>query len=109
LTVRYAEDVSQARVLIAEIGAADERVLIEPALQVVVDKLGESGVRLLVLPYVVPENDWSVRSDMREQVKARFDAAGIRFALPERNVHFSPVARPGAAGRLATVDHTAHR
>jgi small conductance mechanosensitive channel len=109
LTVRYAEDVSQARALIAEIGAADERVLTEPALQVVVDELGESGVRLLVLPYVAPENYWSVRSDMREQVKARFDAAGIRFALPERNVHFSPAAQRDAAGRLATVDHTADR
>jgi small conductance mechanosensitive channel len=109
LTVRYAEDVNDARAVITEIAAADERVLAEPPFQVVVDDLGESGVRLLVLPYVLPDNYWGVRSDLREQVKARFDAAGIRFALPERNVHVSPAGQPGIAGHLASVDHAANQ
>jgi small conductance mechanosensitive channel len=107
LTIRYAEDVSSARALITEIAVADERVLAEPPFQVVVDDLDENGVRLLVLPYVLPDNYWGVRSDMREQVKARFDAAGIRFALPERNVHVSPAAQAGIRDGVADVAHTA--
>jgi small conductance mechanosensitive channel len=109
LTVRFAEDVNEARAVIAEIAAADERVLAEPAFQVVVDDLGDSGVRLLVLPYVLPDNYWGVRSDLREQVKARFDAAGIRFALPERNVHVTSAVQPGDGSRLSTVDHRAEQ
>jgi small conductance mechanosensitive channel len=88
LTVNYAEDVTNARALITQIAAADERVLRNPPFEVVVDELGDNGVRLLVLPYVAPDDYWGVRSDMRERIKARFDTAGIRFALPERNVHF---------------------
>jgi small conductance mechanosensitive channel len=106
LTVRYAEDVNQARALITEIAAADERVLVEPPFQVVVDELGDNGVRLLVLPYVAPDNYWGVRSDLREQVKTRFDAAGIRFALPERNVHVSHVAQAGVGDRPASSEHS---
>jgi small conductance mechanosensitive channel len=109
LTVNYAEDVTRARALIGQIAAADERVLPDPPLAVVVDDLGDNGVRLLVLPYVATDNYWAVRNDMREQVKARFDAVGIRFALPQRNVHFVQTDHPGVAAPLPTTDHNADR
>jgi small conductance mechanosensitive channel len=44
LTVNYAEEVNNARALIAQIAAADERVLRDPPFEVVVDELGDSGV-----------------------------------------------------------------
>jgi small conductance mechanosensitive channel len=100
LTINYAEDVSRARALISQIAAADERVLLDPPLEVVVDELGDNGVRLLVLPYVATDNYWAVRNAMREQVKARFDAVGIRFALPERNVHFPQTDHTGVGFAL---------
>jgi small-conductance mechanosensitive channel len=78
-------------------------------LEVVVDDLGDNGVRLLALPYVATDNCGAVRNDMRELVKARFDAIGIRFALPERNVHFLQTDHPGVAAHLPTTDHYADR
>jgi small conductance mechanosensitive channel len=108
VTVGYGQNVDDARRLITEISAADERVLANPPIQVVVDELGENGVRLLVLPYVAPDNYWGVRSDMRERVKAQFDAADIRFALPERNVHFPPTENDGFRVKLGAIDHHIH-
>jgi small conductance mechanosensitive channel len=102
LTVNYAEDVSRARALISQIAAADQRVLLDPPLEVVVDDLGDNGVRLLVLPYVAPDNYWAVRNEMREMIKTRFDAVGIRFARPERNVHFRRADQPRDDARLPT-------
>jgi small conductance mechanosensitive channel len=106
LTVNYAEDVNRARALIGQ--TADARVLRDPPLEVVVDELGDNGVRLLVLPYVLPENYWAVRNDMREQVKTRFDAAGIQFALPERNVHFLHADADGVRAYPPTADRHAN-
>jgi len=87
LTISYGENVKQARELITQIASRDPRVLTDPPF-VVVDDLGDSGVRLLVFPYVTPDNYWAVRNDMREQIKDRFDESGIHFALPERNLRF---------------------
>jgi small conductance mechanosensitive channel len=87
LTVSYGADLAHVRRVLNEIAAADERILAEPAFGFIVDDLGENGVRLSVRPWVAAENYWNVRNDMRERIKTRFDAEGIEFALPQRDVH----------------------
>jgi small conductance mechanosensitive channel len=104
LTVGYGQDVSQARAAITQIAASDRRVLPDPPFEVVVDELGEDGVRLLVFPYVAPGDYWVVRNHLREQIKARFEAAGIRFALPQRDVHLA-AAPAGTAAHTGGTDH----
>jgi len=86
LTVDYGEDLGHVRHVIAEIAAQDERILADPPFAVVVSDLGDTGVRLLVLPTVAPPNYWAVRNDLRERIKARFDSDGMRFAVPQRVV-----------------------
>ena len=99
LAVGYGEDIGRARAVIAQIAASDPRVLAEPPLEVVVDELGENGVRLLVLPFVAPEHYWVARNHLREQINARFAAAGIRFARPQRDVRLATTAADPAAPR----------
>jgi small conductance mechanosensitive channel len=94
LTVDYGEDLSRVREVITEMAANDNRILKNASIAVVVDELSENGVRLLVFPTVRPKDFWDVRNDLREQIKARFDAEGIRFALPQRDVHLSPTSSP---------------
>jgi small conductance mechanosensitive channel len=91
LTVGYGEDLARVRTVIAEIVDADPRVLRDEPVVVAVDELGELGVRLIVFAAVAPHDFWNVRSDLQEQVKARFDAEGIRFAVPPRDIRLSPV------------------
>jgi small conductance mechanosensitive channel len=90
LTVNYGEDLSHVRPVITEVAALDERILTDPPFEVVVNDLSAYGARLLLLPPVAPANYWAVRNDLRGRIKARFDAEGIRFAVPQRAVCLAP-------------------
>jgi small conductance mechanosensitive channel len=105
LTVSYGQDVGQARAAIADIASADPRVLRDPPFEVVVEELGDNGVCPSVFPYVLPQDYWAVRNDLRERIKARFDAAGIHFALPQRHLRFSD-APAEMSSALRAADHT---
>jgi len=85
-TVGYAEDLDRVRAVVTEVATNDARILDSPPFQVVAEELTDIGVRLRVLPTVAPEDYWAARSELREQVKARLDAEGIRFAVPPRDV-----------------------
>ena len=89
LTVTYGEDLSRVKTIVADLAAGDRRILDGRAIVVVVDELAENGVRLLVFPTVRPDDFRDVRSDLQERIKARFDAEGIRFAIPPREVRLS--------------------
>jgi small conductance mechanosensitive channel len=97
LTVAYGEDLGRVRAIITEITAIDGRVLANPPFAVVVDELGENGVRLLAMPTVAPEHFWDVRNDLRKRIKARFDVEGIRFAAPRREVRLASEPAPSVS------------
>lgn len=86
LTVGYREDVRRVRSVILDVVAGDRRILSDPPVSVVVDELGIDGVRLLVFATVRPDQYWTVRNDLRERIKASFDAEGIAFAVPRHEV-----------------------
>jgi small conductance mechanosensitive channel len=86
LTIRYDADLLRAKEMIAQVIAADPRVLAEPPAAVVVRNLGENGVELLARPFVVPADYWAVKSDLAERIKLRFDQEGIALALAQREV-----------------------
>jgi small-conductance mechanosensitive channel len=122
LTVAYREELGRVREVIAEVAATDERILSDLPFQVVVDDLGETGVRLPILPTARPEEYLAVRNDLRRQIKARFDAEGIEFAVPRREAHLADAAlppqpadrgsgprRPGADRSAASTDEQARR
>jgi small conductance mechanosensitive channel len=87
LTVTYDADIVHVREVLNDIAAADKRILADPAFGFIVDDLGDNGMRLSVRPWVATEDYWNVRNDLRETIKARFDAEGIAFALPQLDVH----------------------
>jgi small conductance mechanosensitive channel len=89
LRTGYGESVDRARAIMTEIAAHDERVLAEPAFRVIVEELGENGVLLHAYPSAAPQDYWAVRNYMREQIKARFDTEGIKFAVPRRDLHIA--------------------
>jgi small conductance mechanosensitive channel len=73
------EDVQRARILIEEIMQGDPRVLDQPAPVVVVDDLTETGVIISARPFVLADDLFQVRWDLREQIKERLNAEGIQM------------------------------
>jgi small conductance mechanosensitive channel len=84
--VSYADDLPKVKRLLAEILAADSRVLAEPPPVIFVQSLGENGVSIAVRPWVKPDDYWSLQWDVPERVKLRFDAEGVTIPFPQRDV-----------------------
>lgn len=85
--IGYDADLLQAKKLLVEILAEDERVLAEPAPVVVVAALADSSVNFAVRPWVKTADYWAVLWATNEKVKLRFDEAGISIPFPQMDVH----------------------
>ena len=93
VSISYGDDVQRAREIVAGILAADPRVLPDPPAQILVLQLADSGVNLGIRPAVKSGDYWPVQAALREQVKLKFQVAGITIPFPQSEV------------RLVAADH----
>ena len=89
--IGYDDNIGQARDLMMAIIEADERILKDPAPSIVVAELGDSSVNLNVRPWVNSVDYWSVRPDLLEKIKTKFDEVGISIPYPQQDVHMHEV------------------
>lgn len=85
--VAYNSDLQRARQVIQEILDADDKVLDDPAYVVAVDNLGDSGITILIRPWVKTEDYWEVKWRILEQVHDRLQGEGIEIPFPQMTVH----------------------
>ena len=98
IAVGYKEDVTRVRRILKEVAHTlweDEgyrdRIIEEPEVWGV-QSLGPDSVVVRVTLKTMPQQQWVVAREMRERVKARFDAEGISMPLPQRVVWQDPNA-----------------
>jgi small conductance mechanosensitive channel len=85
--IGYGDDLLNAKSILQEIVAADERITDDPPPIIAVEELGDNSVNLAVRPYTKLDDMLQVRFDVTEQVKLRFDEEGISMPFPQRDVH----------------------
>ncbi len=85
--ISYDSDLRLAKQILADILQQDDRILAEPKPVIAVSALADSAVQLVVRPWVESGNYWAVYWDTLEQVKLRFDAAGIEIPFPQMSLH----------------------
>jgi small conductance mechanosensitive channel len=85
--IGYESDIDKAREIMEELAANDERVLKDPATSIAVIELADSSVNFVFRPWVNAADYWNVWFDLTEQVKKRFDEAGISIPYPQRDIH----------------------
>lgn len=85
--IDYGDDIDQARQVILETLAKDERIHADPAPLVVVAALADSSVNLSTRVWVNSENFWPVMWDQQEAVKKALDAADITIPFPQHTLH----------------------
>lgn len=85
--IGYNEDIEKAKQILNRLVESDSRIDKEPAPQIVVLELGESGVKFAVRGWCNSADYWGIFFDMQEKVKQTFDKEGISFPFPQRNVH----------------------
>ena len=68
-------------------------ILADPAPTVEVLELADSRVNLALRPWARTDDYWQVRCDVLEQIKDRFEEAGIRAPYPKQELLVHQVVR----------------
>jgi len=85
--IGYEDDIQKAKAILNEMLSKDERVLKEPAPQVVLSELADSSVNFAVRAWVKSADYWDLFFDMQEEVKLAFDQNKISIPYPQHDVH----------------------
>lgn len=89
--IGYGDNIGQARDIMMAIIEADERILKDPAPGIAVAELADSSVNLNVRPWVNSADYWTVRADLLEGIKVKFDEVGISIPYPQQDVYMHEV------------------
>ncbi|MCF7220417.1 mechanosensitive ion channel family protein [Marilutibacter chinensis] len=99
--IGYTDDIDIARKVALDIMAADERILAEPAPDVLVYELADNSVNLGIRCHVA-NADWFVtKCELTERIKKGFDASGVSIPFPQRDVHMYHHVAGGPGGPAA--------
>ena len=74
--IGYGDNIAKAKTLLGEIVDADPGILKDPAPTI-----------LVMRPWVKASDYWTVRSDLLQAIKERFDKEGISIPFPQRDLH----------------------
>ena len=85
--ISYTDDIDKTLKVLSELLQNDERILDDPAHQVMVKELAESSVNINLRCWTNRENYWSLRFDLTKQAKQRLDEYDISIPFPQRDVH----------------------
>ena len=85
--IAYDAPLNLAKEVLMKIGESQKDRLPAEPIRVVVSELGDSAVILLIQLWVKPEDYWTTRWAMTEQIKKSFDEAGISIPFPQMDVH----------------------
>ena len=85
--VSYEDDLDKVRSTLEELVADEARVLDDPGCTIAVSELADSSVNFVLRPWVKTADYSGVKFDLTEAIKKRFDAEGISFPFPQRDVH----------------------
>ncbi|MDJ0975662.1 MAG: mechanosensitive ion channel [Planctomycetota bacterium] len=90
--IGYGDDAAEAKRILEDILEKEPLVLKDPAPAVAMVELADSSVNFNVRPWCKSGDYWTVYSSVTEQIKLRFDAAGISIPYPQQDVHMHTVA-----------------
>ena len=86
-SVAYGSDVEKVKEIILGVIAKHEEILTEKAPFVRLTEHGDSSLNFVTRVWVKQADYWAVNFDLKEEVLAAFDAAGISVPFPQLDVH----------------------
>ncbi len=106
--ISYGDNMNQAMTVLNDLLVNDDRILKDPAHQVMVKELADSSVNLNMRCWTNRQDYWSLLFDLTQQAKERLDEHGISIPFPQRDVHLFPSEAPAvkAGQSVASADDT---
>ena len=102
--ISYGDNMNQAMTMLDDLLLQDDRILKEPAHQVMVKELADSSVNLNLRCWTKRQDYWSLLFDLTKQAKERLDKHGISIPFPQRDVHLFPTEAPVATAGQSVSD-----
>jgi small-conductance mechanosensitive channel len=98
--VGYDDDLGAARDALLHVAQTNERVLKEPAADVLVSGLAESSVQLTLRAWVSTADVLAAKSELLEAIHREIRGRGLSIPYPQRDLHVyhHGATPPGAAG-----------
>lgn len=98
--VSHKDDLRTVRKVIESVIDAEQRVLKDHPIQVLVMELTNNGVKLSVRCWTKGGDWWGVTCDLQENLKIAFDDQGITIPRTQREIHYTdaPAAAEPVAG-----------
>lgn len=87
VSIDYGEDYEKVQKVMADILAADQRILDDPAPFIALHALSDSSVNVVSRVWVKSEDYWNVYFDVNKTIYATFNEKGINFPFPQLTVH----------------------
>lgn len=87
VNIEYGEDYEKVQKVIADILAADQRILDDPAPFIALHALSDSSVHVVARVWVKSEDYWNVYFDVNKTIYATFNEKNINFPFPQLTVH----------------------
>lgn len=100
--ISYNDNIGDAIAAAMDVLENDERILKDPAPQVMVVGLGDSSVDLGIRPWSNASDAWGVRTSVLRAVKERFDAEGISIPFPQSEIAVRSLPTPDAPKEKVT-------
>ena len=88
--ISYGSNLKQAKDILLHLCAENENIMKEPAPEVYVGELADSSVNLTLRFWTNNDVFWPAHFYVMEEIKHRFDDAGIEIPFPQRDVHSKP-------------------
>ncbi|MCY0965215.1 mechanosensitive ion channel [Oceanospirillaceae bacterium G-43] len=85
--ISYGSDLLKAKQILIDMVENHPLILQDPAWRVAVSELADSSVNFVVRPWVKAEDYWTVRFELIESIKLKFDEEGIEIPFPQMTVH----------------------
>ncbi|MFS4418365.1 mechanosensitive ion channel family protein [Maribacter sp. 2307ULW6-5] len=85
--IGYGSNIKQAKDILLAICKENENIRTQPAPEVYVGELGDSSVNLTLRFWADNEVFWAAHFHVMEEIKYRFDEAGIEIPFPQRVMH----------------------
>jgi small conductance mechanosensitive channel len=106
--ISYGDNMNQAMTVLNDLLVNDDRILKDPAHQVMVKELADSSVNLNLRCWANRQDYWSLLFDLTQQAKERLDEHGISIPFPQRDVHLFPAEAPAVkvGPSVASADDT---
>ncbi|WP_419177632.1 mechanosensitive ion channel family protein [Gallaecimonas pentaromativorans] len=88
--ISYGDSLEAGLTVLTELAQSEERVMKDPAFQVMVQSMGDSSVNLQLRLWSSVDNYWPLYWDMNRRIKEQIEAAGLTIPFPQRVLTMAP-------------------